>query len=364
MFAKRFLTLLFCLFPAVCLAEVHVFTIVPKSGPYKVFGEELTSGAQIAVDEINASGGLLGQKLQLSFIDDACNETLALSTAQMLSSHSVSKPKLVIGPYCSDGLTEIAKTYQKAKIFQIVPAFLTAKEANKSSIGMIKLFGNKETAAADLFDFYNANFAGLKVALISSGENSDFDAGILSTFKKRGKTSLIKQYNTADFQSINELVDALTQNDENIIFMFSRPKHTAKIIKKIHLRNPQTKFITSRYMATPDFFINASNYLDTTYFMTLPEFDDNPEMAQNVVNLRLKGVEFKGLNIYGYTAVQLWAEIVKKTKSFDYNKLSSYIKKNGLKTSWGETFYNNGNTSKPLKYSFYKFQGDEFIPFQ
>ena len=362
MFLNKIFALLLCLLPAVCLAEVHIFTVVPKSGPYKVFGEELTSGAQTAVDEINDSGGLLGQKLQLSFIDDACNETLALSTAQMLSSHPLSKPKLVIGPYCSGGLSEIAKTYQKAKIFQIVPAFLSATEANKSHTGVIKLFGNQETAAADLFDFYNTHFAGLKVALISSNENADFDAGVLNIFKKRGKSSLIKQYHASDFSSLNKLVDALVQNNETIIFMFSRPKHTAKIIKKVYSRAPQTAFVTSRYLATSDFFVNAADYLETTCFMALPEFEDNPEMAKNVVNLRLKGIEFKGLNIYGYTAVQLWAETVKKTKSFDYNKLSSYIKKNGLKTSWGETFYNNGNAAKPLKYSFYRFKDGEFIP--
>lgn len=361
---KKIFVLLFFFLPTICLAEVNIFTVVPKSGPYKTFGDELTFGAQVAVDQINDAGGLLGQKIQLSFIDDACNETLALSTAQMLSFHPLAKPDLVIGPYCSDGLSEIAKTYQKAKIFQIVPAFLSAKESKKSPFGILKLFGNKESAASDVFDFYNTHFAGLKAAIISSNEISDFDTAILNTFKKHGKAALITQYRDSDFQSLDDLSKELTQNNENIIFMFSRPKHTAKIIKKVYLRSPQTIFITSRYLATPDFFLNAADYLDTTYFMALPEFENDPQMAQNVVNLRLKGIEFKGLNIYGYTAVQLWAEMVKKNKTFNYDKLSSYIKKHGLKTSWGETFYNNGNTSKPLKYFFYKFQNDEFILFQ
>ena len=351
---------LFCFLPFVCAAEVHIFTVVPKSGPYKVFGDELTAGAQIAVNQINDAGGLYGQKLQLSFIDDACNEALALSTAQMLSVNISARPNLVIGPYCSSGLNEIAKTYQKAKIFQIVPAFLSATQSQKSPAGIIKLFGNQESAAADVFDFYNTHFAGLKTALISAAENSDLDTAILNTFKKRGKSALIEQYHYADFKSLDELADTLVKNNENVIFMFSRPKHTAKIIKKVYARAPSTTFITSRYLATSDFFLNAQDYLETTYFMALPELESNPEMAQNVVKLRLSGVEFKGLNIYGYTAVQLWAEAVKQTKTFKYDKLSSYIKKHGLKTSWGETFYNNGNTSKPLKYFFYKFQDGEF----
>jgi len=364
MFINKTFALLCFLLPTVCLAEIHIFAVVPKSGPYKVFGDELTFGAQVAVDQINDSGGLQGQKIQLSFIDDACNETLALSTAQMLSYHPLAKPNLVIGPYCSDGLSEIAKTYQKAKIFQIVPAFLSTKEAKKSPSGIIKLFGNKESAATDIFDFYNTHFAGMKAAIISSDENIDFDTSVLNTFKKHGKSALITQYHDSDFQSLDELSETLVRNNESIIFMFSRPKHTAKIIRKVSAQNPKTIFITSRYLATSDFFLNTPENLDTTYFMALPELENNPEMAQNFVNLRLKSIEFKGLNIYGYTAVQLWAEMVQKNKTFSYNKLSSYIKKHGLKTSWGETFYNNGNTSKPLKYSFYKFKNGEFIPFQ
>ena len=215
-----------------------------------------------------------------------------------------------------------------------------------------------------MFDFYNKNFAGLKAALITSSENSDFDASILSVFKKHGKSGLLKVYHLADFHSLDALSEALIHNGESIILMFNSPKHTAKLIKKTFHLAPQTIFITSRYLATSDFFLNTNNNLDTTYFMALPELEDTPDMAQNVVNLRLKGVEFKGLNIYGYTAIRLWAEIVKKNKTFDYDKLSAYIQKNGLKTSWGKTFYNNGNASKPLKYTFYKFQDGEFVLFQ
>jgi len=352
---------LYFLYPALSMADAYVFAVVPKSGPYKVFGDELTLGAQVAVDEINASGGLQRQKLQLIFIDDACNETLALSTAQMLSFHPKTKPSLIIGPYCSGGLQKIAETYRRAKIFQIVPAFLSSDEARQSASGLIKLFGNKETAASDLFDFYNANFAGLSVALISFSEDKTFDNAIMESFKKHGKSSLVHNYHFSDYNSLDDLTDALVHNKENIIMAFSEPKHTAKIIKKVSAQTSQAIFITSRYLATSDFFINAEDNLKTTYFMALSELENKPEMVENVVTLRLKGIEFQGLNIYGYTAVKLWAELVKKAKTFNYDKLSSYIKKYGLQTSWGETFYNNGNLSDPIKYVFYQFKNDEFI---
>ncbi len=351
----------FCLMPLICYGDIKVVTVMPKSGDYEVWGNELTEGAQIAVDEINKKGGLKGQKLKLISIDDACSETLALSTAQMLSLKPENKPTLVIGPYCSDGLENIAKTYKNAKIFQIVPAMLSAAESNKTHSGLIKLFGNKEQAATDLFSFYNEHFAGENVALISSTENQTLDSSILKTFKNHGKSTLIHQYDPKNFEDIDHFVAHLNEQNEKIIFIFDRPKHTAKIIKKLKQLNKNAVFITSRYIATPDFFENALDYLDTTYFMALSELEDKPQMAKEFANLRLKGIEFKGLNIYGYTAVKMWAELVKSAKTTNYDKLAQYIKKHGFKTSWGETFFNNGNIKKPLKYSFYKFQGQEYV---
>ena len=103
------LCLILLLCANLCKAEVRIALIVPKTGEYKVWGDELIFGAQTAVDEINDQGGINGKKLELISIDDTCSDNLAISTAQMLSVSSSIKPSLVIGPYCSNSFNEVAK---------------------------------------------------------------------------------------------------------------------------------------------------------------------------------------------------------------------------------------------------------------
>lgn len=363
MFLKKILSICFAFIflPSICFADVRIFTFVPRSGAYKNFGDEITHGAEIAVDEINQHGGVRGQKIELIAIDDPCEKNLAISTSQMISSNSEIKPSLVIGPYCSQGLDEISKIYEKAKIFQIAPAFLTAQGTSKNYPGLINLFGNKNQAAKNLFNFYNKHFAGQSVALISTSENEALDTDILSTFKKHGKSSLIDRYRRSDFKSVGDLADFLAKKHHNIVLVFDDPNYTGKLIESLTNISPETLFITSRYLATPDFFEHAQEHLGHTLFMALSEFEDRPEMAQNVVSLRLKGIELKGLNIYGYTAVKMWADLAQKNKTFNYDKLSAHIKKYGMKTPWGETFFTNGTSKNPLEYSFYKYQGADFV---
>ena len=183
--SKTFISLCFALTltPFICVADIQIATVMPKSGAYKTWGDELNEGAKIAVDEINQKGGLNGEKLNLLSIDDPCSETLALSTAQMLALKKEDKPALVIGPYCSDGLENIAKTYQKGKIFHIVPSLINDQNTSPDASGMIKMFGGIEQAASDLFAFYNDRYAGQNVAIVSNDDNKNINNSILKTIK-------------------------------------------------------------------------------------------------------------------------------------------------------------------------------------
>ena len=59
------LSTLLLLSPA-ALAEVRIGLAAPLSGPDAVFGAELRNGAEQAVADINAAGGVRGQKLSSS----------------------------------------------------------------------------------------------------------------------------------------------------------------------------------------------------------------------------------------------------------------------------------------------------------
>ena len=47
-------------------AQVKVGVAGPITGEYATFGKQLTDGAEQAVADINAKGGVLGQKIELS----------------------------------------------------------------------------------------------------------------------------------------------------------------------------------------------------------------------------------------------------------------------------------------------------------
>src|SRR5277367_3335770 len=90
------LAFLLAAFPA--YADVTIAAVGPITGQDAPTGEQMQRGVQAAVDAINASGGVLGQKLRLVIKDDACDPKQAVAIANELSGENTFG---VIGHMCS-----------------------------------------------------------------------------------------------------------------------------------------------------------------------------------------------------------------------------------------------------------------------
>ena len=82
-------------------ADVTIATAGPMTGQYAVFGEQMKRGAEMAVKDINAKGGVNGEQLVLEIGDDACDPKQAVAVANQFVNDGV---KFVAGHFCSGSL--------------------------------------------------------------------------------------------------------------------------------------------------------------------------------------------------------------------------------------------------------------------
>src|SRR5499427_9551358 len=101
------------------LAQIKIGVVGPITGQYAAFGEQMVKGATMAVDEINAAGGVNGQKLELLVGDDACDPKQATAVANKMVSDKV---VFVAGHYCSSSSIPASEIYKEGKVLQITPA--------------------------------------------------------------------------------------------------------------------------------------------------------------------------------------------------------------------------------------------------
>src|SRR3990172_8301588 len=99
--------------------DIIIGSAGPMTGQYASFGEQMKRGAEMAVADINAKGGVLGRKLKLEIGDDACDPKQAVAVANQLAGKKV---VFVAGHFCSSSSIPASAVYAEAGILQIAPA--------------------------------------------------------------------------------------------------------------------------------------------------------------------------------------------------------------------------------------------------
>lgn len=352
------------LLPSTVWADITLAVIAPKAGEYVKAGTELFNGAKLAIKEINDNGGLNGERLDVLTIDDRCDDRLAISTAEMLTLLSSKKIGLVIGPYCSNRFNEIADIYEKAKIFQIVPTTVTYNAGNTEKKGQILLLGTKAQISEDFFKYYNAHFAGLKVAFVYNDKPekgyTEVARALYDEFRKYGKGDLLNFYelNREDV-SPRKLASKMKKETIGIVFVLGEKNETLELINEVKSRNENQIIFTSKRIVTPENLREMGTKAGGIYVMDLPRLKDSIAFTENLVNLRLLGLEPEGMETYSYVAVKLWGDLVKSVKSFSYDKLATAANSGEMKEKWSEFLMHSGSV-KSSKYVIELYQNGGF----
>ena len=79
-------------------ADVLIGNASPLTGPLSWVGAHYLVGTELAVDDLNAKGGVLGEQVRLISVDDACDPEQAVVAARKLVADDV---VFVVGHICS-----------------------------------------------------------------------------------------------------------------------------------------------------------------------------------------------------------------------------------------------------------------------
>ncbi|GGQ86565.1 branched-chain amino acid ABC transporter substrate-binding protein [Couchioplanes azureus] len=97
---------------------IRIGALLPLSGGNAPSGQADVAAARLAVDEVNAAGGLLGRPVELVVKDDACDPATAVIAANELVAADVVAS---VGGFCSNATIPTLKIFHTAGIPAVVP---------------------------------------------------------------------------------------------------------------------------------------------------------------------------------------------------------------------------------------------------
>jgi branched-chain amino acid transport system substrate-binding protein len=150
--------------------------ITPLSGSSAAIGPYMKNGAQLAIDEINAKGGVDGRKLELRVEDGACDAKTATAAANKLVTQKIA---VSVGGYCSGATLPTLPIFDKAGVPMLIPA-ANSNELVAQKLPKVFLINGTGTQQADAAMKYMTKIGVKKVALMDDNTSYSKDIADLT----------------------------------------------------------------------------------------------------------------------------------------------------------------------------------------
>ena len=343
--------------PAASTAQIVIGVAGPMTGDLSQFGTQLKRGAEKAVADINAAGGVLGKQVRLEEVDDKCDPKQASDAAHDLVSRGV---VFVDGHFCSGSSIPASSIYHEAGVLQISPASSNPRLTDQA-VGwgtVFRVCGRDDSQGTFAGEWLAGHYAGKRVAIVDDG--SPYGAGIAqmvkTTMNAGGLREVLHEGITAGQQDFSVLVGKLKAAKVDVVYFGGYHPEAALIVRAMRAAGIRAPLLGDDALETQEFATLAGDAGNGVMFTSLGDARKQPEAAQIVDEFRKAGFEPEGYTLYSYAAVEVWAEAVTHAGTTDAAKVAQALRSAYWSTVVGPlSFDAKGDVAQQL-YVWYVFQ--------
>ncbi|MDR2802882.1 MAG: ABC transporter substrate-binding protein [Treponema sp.] len=222
---------------------IKIGGIFPLSGGVAVFGTEARNGILLAIDEINADGGINGKKVELISEDDENDPEKSVNAYNRLTAKD--KVNVIIGSLTSGSTLAITSKAQAQKVVLIAPA-ATAEDVTKAGDFIFRacFIDSFQGSVGGLFAAIDL---GAKRAAILYDNGNDYSVGIkdnfISAFEgQNGEVVAAESYigNDVDF---NAQITKIKAANPDVVYLPDYYNTVALIVKQLRAQGINTPIV-------------------------------------------------------------------------------------------------------------------------
>lgn len=329
-------------------AETRIAVAGPMTGQYAAFGEQMRAGAELAVQHINANGGVLGEQLALEIGDDACEGRQAVSVANQLVSQGV---VFVAGHFCSGASIPASAVYADEEIIQISPASTNpAFTDDRPGPGIFRMCGRDDQQGEVAGAFIEERFPDAKVAFIH--DRTAYGQGLAEAtrdgYSAAGGTPALFEAYTPGERDYTALVSRLQSEGVGVVYVGGYHTEAGLILRQMREQGMDAVLISGDALVTDEYWAITGDLGEGTLMTFSPDPRKNPDAEQLVEEFRAAGTEPEGYVLYTYAAIQAWKDAVEAAGTLDFEPVVEALNTGTFQTVLGESsFDDNGDVTLP-----------------
>ena len=205
-----------------CGRNAHTVTIgaiFPLSGSVAFFGIESRDGVLLAIEEINASGGILGKKLNLIAEDDEGNAEKTVNAFNKLTAKN--KISFLIGSSTSAATQAISALAQQNKVVLVSPSATNINITTAGDYVFRACFIDPFQGVVGAYFAYD--ILGSRTAVILYDAGADYNTGLAESFRDQfialgGQITAYEAYQTGDVD-FNAQVTRIRASHPDVVYL-------------------------------------------------------------------------------------------------------------------------------------------------
>ncbi len=297
----------------------------PETGPYSKQGLDQKRGAEMALEEINAAGGILGKKVQLVYRDTKSNAGVAKANAtELFDTEGV--PMIFGGSSSAVAIATGKVAKAKKKLFFGTLTYSTETTGEEGHKYVFRECYDSRMAAKVQAEYLKKNFGGKKYFYVTA----DYTWGwtteeafrqFTDTGDKDKHPGILTKLGTTDFKNVLELAK---QANADVLVLVLFGKDMENGVKQAHELGLKAKMQVVVPNMTLDMAEGAGpdameGVLSATpWYWKLALEGNNPKAKAFVTNFEEKHKRYPSTSgASAYVILNQYKEAVERAKSFD-----------------------------------------------
>jgi len=330
----------------------------PITGPSAATGAQMKNGVDQAAADINAAGGILGQKIGVSYGDDVSDPKQGVSVANKFAADGV---KFVIGHYNSGVTIPSSEVYQENGILQITPASTNPTVTERKMWNIFRVCGRDDQQGQVAGEYIAKHFKGKKIAVVH--DKTTYGKGLADEMKKTinkagMKEVLYEGINTGE-KDFSALVSKIKQSGADLIYWGGLYTEGGLIVRQMRDQGVKAPLMGGDGITSDEFASVGGPGVEGTLMTYGPDPRNKPDAKKVVEEFRAKKFEPEAYTLYSYAGVQIIKQAAEAAKSLDPKKIAEKMHSGmQFKTVLGDISYDKKGDITKLDYVMYIWKKD------
>ncbi len=229
-------------------------------------GQDIAQAAQLAVDQFNEAGGLLGYQIELVIEDDRCTGEDATTVANLFAAD----PNLyaVVGHVCSGASIPASEIYEEARIPMVSPSSTAAAftERGLEVVNRVAFNDNIQGVVAARYIFSELNARKIAVLHDNSSYGEGLATTVSATFEELGGE--VVEFDTIDpeEQDYRAILTKIKNRTPDLIYLGGYQNQAALLVEQMaELEMGDVIFFSDDGVYTQDFLDLAGEFSNGVY---------------------------------------------------------------------------------------------------